>query len=258
MSMHQPAPNPDSSALVVENVAPEDGEIDTDILLTIKDDILREKLLNINLLIAKIEALNANPTPSSDFVLKSPIPVEDGDSFLEKIETTPELETFKFDIEEKKWQYHYFKSELFYSDLNVRILQKSQENGQNRINTDMRRIKCTRAGSFPSKGKFKRFSFYETPKVVSLAWETISEIKHAFEDKQYQPEGILELFRKLHDDVQNIHEELAEYINTLSWNRPTIYSDDDDEDYTIAITPDLSITDSLIMEDEHLDTIPAT
>ncbi|GJZ70394.1 hypothetical protein Tco_0633944 [Tanacetum coccineum] len=109
-------------------------------------------------------------------------------------------------------------------------------------------------------GKFKRFSFYETPKVISLAWETISEIKHAFEDKQYQPEGILELFHKLHDDVQNIHEELAEYINTPSWNRPTIYcdDDDDDEDYTIAITPDLPITDSLIMEDEHLDTISAT
>ncbi|GJY23225.1 hypothetical protein Tco_0396883, partial [Tanacetum coccineum] len=109
-------------------------------------------------------------------------------------------------------------------------------------------------------GKFKRFSFYETPKVVSLAWETISEIKHAFKDKQYQPEGILELFRKLRDDVQNIHEELAEYINTPSWNHPTIYcdDDDDDEDYTIAITPDLPITSSLIMEDEHLDTIPET
>ncbi|GKA09491.1 hypothetical protein Tco_0688822 [Tanacetum coccineum] len=97
------------------------------------------------------------------------------------------------------------------------------------------------------------------PKVVSLEWETISEIKHAFKDKQYQPEGILELFRKLHDDVQNIHEELEEYINTLSWNLPTIYcDDDDDEDYTIAITPDLPITNSLIMEDEHLDIIPAT
>ncbi|GKA94977.1 hypothetical protein Tco_0817015 [Tanacetum coccineum] len=111
-------------------------------------------------------------------------------------------------------------------------------------------------------GKFKRFSFYETPKVVSLAWETISEIEHAFEDKQYQPEGILELFHKLHDDVQNIHEELAEYINTPNWNRPIVYyDDDDDEDYTIAITPVLSTkepVDSLIMEDEHLDTIPAT
>ncbi|GJX74909.1 hypothetical protein Tco_0313504 [Tanacetum coccineum] len=56
----------------------------------------------------------------------------------------------------------------------------------------------------------------QVPFVISLAWETISKIEHAFEDKQYQPEGILELFRKLHDDVQNIHEELAEYINTLT------------------------------------------
>ncbi|GJZ65281.1 hypothetical protein Tco_0621977, partial [Tanacetum coccineum] len=48
-----------------------------------------------------------------------------------------------------------------------------------------------------------------------------------------------------------------------------IFDDDDDEEYTIqvreyyknspvAITPDLPITDSLIMEDEHLDTIPKT
>ncbi|GJU18967.1 retrovirus-related pol polyprotein from transposon TNT 1-94 [Tanacetum coccineum] len=95
---------PDSELVNLEEVKdfdPEDGEIDTDILLTIKDDILHEKLLNINLLIAKIEALNANQTLSSDFVLKSPIPVKDGDSFLENFETTPELETFKFDIEEK-------------------------------------------------------------------------------------------------------------------------------------------------------------
>ncbi|GKA71474.1 hypothetical protein Tco_0777613, partial [Tanacetum coccineum] len=34
---------------VVESVIPEVGGVDTDILLTIKDDILREKLLNVNL-----------------------------------------------------------------------------------------------------------------------------------------------------------------------------------------------------------------
>ncbi|GKE63192.1 hypothetical protein Tco_1513559 [Tanacetum coccineum] len=108
-------------------------------------------------------------------------------------------------------------------------------------------------------GNDAHYGYDFPPQVVSLAWEIISKIEHAFEDKQYQPEGILELFRKLHDDVQNIHEELAEYINTPSWNHPTIYyDDDDDEDYTIAITPDLPITDSLIMEDEHLDNILAT
>nr|GEV82848.1 hypothetical protein [Tanacetum cinerariifolium] len=51
--------------------------------------------------------------------------------------------------------------------------------------------------------------------------------------------------------------ELAEYINTPGWNRPAFYNndDDDDEDCTIAITPDFLITNSLIMGDEHLDTI---
>nr|GEZ31687.1 hypothetical protein [Tanacetum cinerariifolium] len=54
------------SSEVMEIVIPKVGGIDDDILLTIIDDILREKLLNVNLLIAKIKALNANPTPSSD------------------------------------------------------------------------------------------------------------------------------------------------------------------------------------------------
>ncbi|GJW30045.1 hypothetical protein Tco_0046920 [Tanacetum coccineum] len=51
--------SPSDSELVsledVKDFDQENGEIDTDILLTIKDDILSEKLLNINLLIAKIE-----------------------------------------------------------------------------------------------------------------------------------------------------------------------------------------------------------
>nr|GEU40092.1 hypothetical protein [Tanacetum cinerariifolium] len=60
------------SSNVMEIVIPEVGGIDDDILLTIKDDILREKLLNINLLIANIEALKDNPTPSSDFMTNLP------------------------------------------------------------------------------------------------------------------------------------------------------------------------------------------
>nr|GFB68243.1 hypothetical protein [Tanacetum cinerariifolium] len=69
----------------------------------------------------------------------------------------------------------------------------------------------------------------------------VSKIKDAFENKQYKPEDIQELFRKLLDDLQNIHEELAEFINSPSWNRPAVYNDDDDDvDYTIAITPVLS------------------
>nr|GFB43000.1 hypothetical protein [Tanacetum cinerariifolium] len=82
-----------------------------------------------------------------------------------------------------------------------------------------------------------------------------------FEDKHCQPKDILELFRRLHNYVQNIYEELAVYINTPSCDHLTIcYNDDDDEDCTIAVTPILSTKkpdNSLSMRDEHLDTIPA-
>nr|GEX73938.1 hypothetical protein [Tanacetum cinerariifolium] len=73
----------------------EDGELE--------EDVLSEKLSKINLLIAKIEALNANLTLSSDFVLKSPSLFSN--SFLEETDTSdnslPESDIFCFDIEEK-------------------------------------------------------------------------------------------------------------------------------------------------------------
>nr|GEX81815.1 hypothetical protein [Tanacetum cinerariifolium] len=87
---------------VMEIVILEVGGIDDDILLTIKDDILREKLLNINLLIANIEALNDNPTPSFDFMTKSSSTFLN--SLLEETNTfdnsLPEFETFCFDSKE--------------------------------------------------------------------------------------------------------------------------------------------------------------
>ncbi|GJZ65869.1 hypothetical protein Tco_0622565, partial [Tanacetum coccineum] len=118
--------------------------------------------------------------------------------------------------------------------------------------------------------KFNRISFRETPKVLSLAWENFFEIQHAFREKQHQPEDIQELLHKLLKDLQIISEELAEYINSPSWNCPAFY--DDDDEYTIqyreylenssnAITPDLPTEEpdnSLSMGDEHLDTIPET
>nr|GFC44570.1 hypothetical protein [Tanacetum cinerariifolium] len=111
--------------------------------------------------------------------------------------------------------------------------------------------------------KFNRYSFFETPKVLLLAWDRVFEIKDALRTKKNKPEDLQELFRELYNDVQNIHEELAEYINTPGWNRPAFYDDDDDDDvdYTIAITPVLSTEEpvnSLSMGDEHLDTIPTT
>ncbi|GJS33172.1 hypothetical protein Tco_0531554 [Tanacetum coccineum] len=113
--------------------------------------------------------------------------------------------------------------------------------------------------------KFSRISFREIPKVLLVAWERFGEIKHALTDKQYRQEDIQELMSKLLEDVRNINEELSEFINSPSWNRPTFYNDDDE--YTIiyskpkAITPDLLTVEpdnSLSMEDEHLNTIPET
>nr|GEZ00026.1 hypothetical protein [Tanacetum cinerariifolium] len=96
---------PDSelvSSKVMEIVIPEVEGIDNDILLTIKHDDLREKLLNVNLFIAKIEALNDNPTPPFDCKTKSSS--TSLNSLLEETNTfdnsLPEFKTFCFDVEE--------------------------------------------------------------------------------------------------------------------------------------------------------------
>nr|GFC13832.1 hypothetical protein [Tanacetum cinerariifolium] len=86
----------------MEIVIPEVEGIDDDIFLPINHDDLREKLRNVNLLISKIEALNANPTPSSDCKTKSYS--TSLNSILEETNTfdssLPKFETFCFDVEE--------------------------------------------------------------------------------------------------------------------------------------------------------------
>ncbi|GJS97165.1 hypothetical protein Tco_0804133 [Tanacetum coccineum] len=71
-----------------EDFDEEEGEDDNDIL-QIEDEILREKLLNVNLLVDKIEALKL--TPFIHFVLEnpssSPIPVVDSDFLVEEVDT---------------------------------------------------------------------------------------------------------------------------------------------------------------------------
>nr|GFA33108.1 hypothetical protein [Tanacetum cinerariifolium] len=91
-------------------------------------------------------------------------------------------------------------------------------------------------------GRNAQYGHYCTPQVLFIypkpAWDRVFEIKDAFGTKQYKLEDIQEMFCKLFNDVQNIHEELAD----PGWNRPAFYNngDDDDVDYTIAITPVLS------------------
>ncbi|GJY37539.1 hypothetical protein Tco_0422917 [Tanacetum coccineum] len=86
---------------VVEIIVPKVGRIDDDIHL-IKDDIIREKLLNVNLLIAKIDKLRDNPTPFFDIVIKSTstfsnLFLEDSNTFDYSI---PKSKTFRFNLEE--------------------------------------------------------------------------------------------------------------------------------------------------------------
>nr|GEX33851.1 hypothetical protein [Tanacetum cinerariifolium] len=90
------------SSEVMEIVISEVGGIDADIILIIKDNTLREKLLNINLLIANIKAFKDNPTSSSDFMTKSSS--NSLNSLLEETNTfdnsLPKSKTFCSDLEE--------------------------------------------------------------------------------------------------------------------------------------------------------------
>nr|GEX34210.1 hypothetical protein [Tanacetum cinerariifolium] len=70
--------------------------------------------------------------------------------------------------------------------------------------------------------KFNRIPFREMPKILLQAWDKFFAIQHA------QPEDSKELFQKLLEDLQIINKELVEYINSLSWNRPTFLNDNEE------------------------------
>ncbi|GKC62839.1 hypothetical protein Tco_1095437 [Tanacetum coccineum] len=90
-----------------------------------------------------------------------------------------------------------------------------------------------------------------------LAEERFLKIKQALEEEQNQPENIQELLLKLINDLQILNgiqlkqEEQAAKESSIPL-KDIIF----ELPLSIAITPDFPITDSLIMEDEHLDTIP--
>ncbi|GJV77569.1 hypothetical protein Tco_1509153 [Tanacetum coccineum] len=92
----------------VNDVDQEKEEFDLENILQIQDVILREKLLNINRLIANIESLNDNSTPNCVLKSTSPFPIPDSNSFFEKSDTSlsysdnslPEFESFSDHTEE--------------------------------------------------------------------------------------------------------------------------------------------------------------
>nr|GEU67481.1 hypothetical protein [Tanacetum cinerariifolium] len=70
--------------------------------------------------------------------------------------------------------------------------------------------------------KFNCIPFGEMPKILLQAWEKFFAIQHA------QPEDPNELFQKLLEDLHIINKELAEYINSLSWDRPTFFNSNEE------------------------------
>ncbi|GKD30427.1 hypothetical protein Tco_1241205 [Tanacetum coccineum] len=111
---------------------------------------------------------------------------------------------------------------------------------------------------------------------LALAEERFLKVKQALEEGQNQPENVQELLLKLFNDLKILNkmqlkqEEQAAKICTPYWKPPIFYDDDDEKSsiplkdiiselpLSITITPEFLITDSLIMEDEHLDTILET
>nr|GEV24363.1 hypothetical protein [Tanacetum cinerariifolium] len=94
------------------------------------------------------------------------------------------------------------------------------------------------------------------------------EILQAKENLMKSIQTFLNKFNRI--SFREMPKELAEYINSPSWNRPSFYDDDDEhsiqykeylENSSIAIAPDLPTKEpdnSLSMRDEHLSTIPET
>nr|GEZ28886.1 hypothetical protein [Tanacetum cinerariifolium] len=212
------------SSEVMEIVIPEVGGIDDDIPLTIKDDNLRKKMLNVNLLIATIEALNDNPTPSSDCKIKSSS--TSLNSLLE------ENSTFHNSL---------LKFENFYFDL------REVSSGSTTTHSDI------------SLSDYEAFYFNNNhiKEISSGSTTTHSDISLSdYEAFYFNNNHIKEISSgstTTHYDIS-----LSEYDSSSPMNSLTSYLHQSMIVYTFGICPIQEPVDSLSIGDEHLDTIPAT
>ncbi|GKD75129.1 hypothetical protein Tco_1333411 [Tanacetum coccineum] len=127
--------------------------------------------------------------------------------------------------------------------------------------------------------KYDQIPPKENSMALLLAEKRFLKIKQAVEEEQNKPESMQELLLQFSKDLQTLdensnqlkQEEQAAKVSSQYWKPPILYDDDDDDDeessiplreiiselpLSVAITPDLPITDSLIMKDKHLNTIP--
>ncbi|GJX12047.1 hypothetical protein Tco_0201906 [Tanacetum coccineum] len=139
----------------------------------------------------------------------------------------------------------------FARDLNLNYFDDSQNLSDYSPQPQYQTYSCELCGNDAHYG-------YDYPHQLPFVYNQDPCFNHNFDD-----------FPQTSPNLQSINEELAEYINTPSWNFPTSSYDDDDDEYSFAtqeylmtcstaITPDSPKMDSLIMVDKHLDTILET
>ncbi|GJS26837.1 hypothetical protein Tco_0487457 [Tanacetum coccineum] len=104
--------------------------------------------------------------------------------------------------------------------------------------------------------KYDQIPPKEKSMALLLAEERFLKIKQAVEEEQNQPENIQELLFKLINDLQILNGiQLKQEERAVKESSIPLRDIISELPLSVAITPDLPITDSLIMEDEHLNTI---
>nr|GEU75839.1 hypothetical protein [Tanacetum cinerariifolium] len=112
---------------------------------------------------------------------------------------------------------------------------------------------------FSLEGEARIWLDKEPPQSI-LTWE---DLVSKFINQFFPPSKTTYLRNDITNFLQKSNETFNEALERFKdllhhFNSFCYDDDDDDEGYTVVITPDFLITDSLIMENEHLDTIPET
>nr|GEV35579.1 hypothetical protein [Tanacetum cinerariifolium] len=222
----------------------------------IEDDNLREKLLNVHLLIANIEALKDNPTSSSEFLAKSSS--ASLNSFLEETNTfhnyLPEFENFYFDLEEIS-----SGSTTTHSDISLLDYKA--------FYFDNDHVKENSSGSTTTHSDISLFEYDSGPHETFYCQPPQYTVDHPIFDAQNklmeqmtQLTSMCELACQIiqkKQEEKRIEEEQA--AKARYWKIPACCDDDDDDDFAITLILSTEETNnSLSMGDEHLDTIPTT
>nr|GEV71683.1 hypothetical protein [Tanacetum cinerariifolium] len=220
----------------------------------IEDDNLCEKLLNVHLLIANIEALKDNPTPSSELLTKSSS--TSLNSLLEETNTfhnsLHEFENFYFDLGEIS-----SGSTTTHSDISLPDYEA--------FSFDNDHIEEISSGSTTTQSDIS-LSEYDLFIFDFANEEFVDKLAHIISPPEYDcfyfwnfPDPVTSVCEMFGQFIQKKQEEKRiekeQAANAQYWKIPACC--DDDDDYNSAITPNEPF-DSLSMGDEHPNTVPVT